>query len=91
MDPDLASATLPPEEEEPGVLSYAAAEVFVLEAGCSSRTQTTTAEELLVCSRGGGTVLRMCLCLQADAVWKRRQKDVAAVVVRAFGGVQRLS
>jgi hypothetical protein len=80
----FASTTLPPEEEEPRVTTYAAAEKVELK-GSDSQTEKTTMELLEVSSTGGGRVLRICLCLQEDAVWKRRQNDVEAVLSKAFG------
>ena len=87
-DVGSASATLPHEEEEPQVATYAAAE----SAGIAGRGfQTETTKAVLPCesSAGGGRVLRMCRCLQDDAVWKRRQNDVEAVLWGAFGTHQR--
>lgn len=67
-DVGFASATPPPEEEEPRVVTYAAADGFGLN-GVGSQTETATAVPVVaVSSVGGGRVLRMCRCLEEDAV-----------------------
>ena len=60
--------TLPREEEEPRVTTYAAADVEEIVA-VGSQTETTTAVWQFRTSTGGGRVLRICRCLAADAVW----------------------
>lgn len=76
---DLASVTPPPEEEESRVWSYAAAEIGVKAAGVRNSTQMTEVVLTFGSSAGGGRVLRICGCLQDDAVWKRKQNEVEAV------------
>lgn len=68
LDVGFASATPPPEEEEPRVETYAAADGVGID-GLGSQTETTTAGSAVeATSVGGGRVLRMCRCLEADAV-----------------------
>lgn len=66
-DVGSASASLPHKEEEPQVATYAAAEIVEIE-GLGSQTESTKAVETCDTSAGGGRVLRMCRCLQEDAV-----------------------
>jgi hypothetical protein len=66
-DVGFASVTLPREEEEPRVTTYAAAEMEGI-AGQGFQTERTTVVGRWWTSAGGGRVLRICRCLEADAV-----------------------